>query len=296
MTSRSRLRTTGIRGVAASLVWAGTVVPTGVAAQDRTAVVGAAIEARRAEYWSTARQIWGFAELGYLEHRSSALLQSQLRSAGFTVETGVAEIPTAFVASYGSGRPIIGILGEFDALPGLSQDSVPYRKPLVEQGPGHACGHHLFGTASIAAGITVKEWIAANHVPGTVRVFGTPAEEGGGGKVYLVRAGLFDDVDIALHWHPDDRNFAGPETSLANRSAKFRFHGVSTHAAGAPERGRSALDGVEAMNYMVNLMREHVPSTTRIHYVITRGGGAPNIVPDFAEVYYYVRHPSAAVL
>lgn len=212
------------------------------------------------------------------------------------METGVAGIPTAFVASYGEGGPVIGILAEYDALPGLSQDALPMRKAPVEGGAGHACGHHLFGTASTAAAIAAKAWLDASGQPGTIRLYGTPAEEGGAGKVYLVREGLFDDVDIVLHWHPSDRNDASPSTSLANRSAKFRFHGVSTHAAGAPERGRSALDGVEAMNLMVNMMREHVPSETRIHYVITRGGFAPNVVPDFAEVYYYVRHPNAKTL
>ncbi|HWP37896.1 MAG TPA: amidohydrolase [Gemmatimonadales bacterium] len=257
--------------------------------------VAQSIEARRAAWSAVARQIWSFAEVGYQETRSSALHQEQLRNAGFAVEAGVAGMPTAFVARYGSGRPVIAILAEFDALPGLSQDSVPVRKPLVDMGPGHGCGHHLFGTASVAAGVAVKDWLAAGGRSGTIRVYGTPAEEGGAGKVYMVRAGLFNDVDVVLHWHPGDRNDASPETSLANKSAKFRFHGVSAHAAGAPDRGRSALDGVEAMNHMVNMMREHVPPETRIHYVITRGGQAPNVVPDFAEVYYYVRHPDARV-
>jgi aminobenzoyl-glutamate utilization protein B len=156
---------------------------------------------------------------------------------------------------------------------------------------GHACGHHLFGTGSTAAAIAVRHWLEESGRDGTIRVYGTPAEEGGAGKVYMVRAGLFDDVDVVLHWHPGDENEAGAASSLANKSAKFRFSGVSAHAAGAPERGRSALDGVEAMDYMVNLMREHVPQETRIHYVITYGGAAPNVVPDFAEVFYYVRNP-----
>ncbi len=156
---------------------------------------------------------------------------------------------------------------------------------------GHACGHHLFGAGSTGAAIATKEWLQATGAPGTIRLYGTPAEEGGAGKVYMVRAGLFGDVDAVLHWHPGDGNSASPSTSLANKSAKFRFHGVSAHAAAAPHRGRSALDGVEAMNHMVNLMREHVPQETRIHYVITSGGSAPNVIPDFAEVFYYVRHP-----
>jgi aminobenzoyl-glutamate utilization protein B len=195
------------------------------------------------------------------------------------------------VATAGSGSPVIGILAEFDALPGITQSDSPEREVLAHKEAGHACGHHLFGTGSVAAGIAVKEWLQRTGTRGTVRVYGTPAEEGGAGKVYMVREGLFRDVDVVLHWHAADRNDASPGSSLANKSAKFRFHGVSAHAAASPERGRSALDGVEAMNYMVNMMREHVPEDTRIHYVITNGGSAPNVIPDFAEVFYYVRHP-----
>lgn len=256
----------------------------------------AGIEAKRAQYTDVAQRIWGFAEVGYQEVKSSALLQEQLKGAGFTVQTSVAEIPTAFVASYGSGKPVIAIVGEFDALPGLSQDAAPTRKILVEGGPGHGCGHHLFGTAATAAAIAVKDWLAVNRRSGTVRFYGTPAEEGGGGKIYMIRAGLFKDVDAVVSWHPGDLNQVNRATSLANISAKFRFHGVSAHASGAPEQGRSALDGVEAMNAMVNLMREHVPSDSRIHYVITNGGKAPNVVPDFAEVYYYARHVDMRIL
>lgn len=245
---------------------------------------------------STARTLWEYAEVGYQETRSSALLQQQLADAGFSVESGVAGIPTAFVASYGSGGPVLAILGEYDALPGITQDSVPTRSLLPEKAAGHACGHNLFGAGSAAAAMAVKEWLDSTGTPGTVRFYGTPAEEGGSGKVYMVRAGLFDDVDFALHWHPRDQTSAAARTTLANRSAKFRFRGVSAHAAGAPERGRSALDGVEAMNFMVNMMREHVPQQTRIHYVITAGGNAPNVVPDYAEVFYYLRHPKAATV
>lgn len=241
----------------------------------------------------TARSLWEFAEVGYQETRSSALLQEQLAAAGFSIQSGVADIPTAFVASYGKGGPVLAILGEFDALPGITQDSVPTRSLIEEKAAGHACGHNLFGAGSAVAAIAVKEWLDSTGTPGTIRFYGTPAEEGGSGKVYMVRAGLFDDVDFALHWHPSDRNSAAARTTLANRSAKFRFTGISAHAAGAPDRGRSALDGVEAMNMMVNMMREHVPQQTRIHYVITSGGNAPNVVPDYAEVFYYLRHPEA---
>ena len=240
-----------------------------------------------------AQQIWDYAEVGYQEQQSSSLLQRLLSDGGFRVETGVAGMPTAFVAEWGEGGPVIGILGEFDALPGINQDRVPERQPIEGKGAGHACGHHMFGTASAAAALAVRQWLEESGQPGRVRFYGTPAEEGGAGKVYMVREGLFEDVDAVLHWHPGDRNDASPETSLANKSAKFRFYGVSAHAAGAPERGRSALDGVEALNMMVNMMREHVPQETRIHYVITQGGFAPNVIPDFAEVFYYVRNPDS---
>lgn len=247
------------------------------------------IDANKVTYTEIAQQIWSYAEMGYQEEQSSALLQKTLAEQGFEVEKGVAEIPTAFVASYGSGRPVIAILGEYDALPGLSQKAVPY-KASNNGKAGHACGHHLFGTASAAAAISIKNYLEKEGKSGTVKFYGCPAEEGGSGKVYMTRAGLFNDVDVALHWHADSKNAASIRPALANKSAKFRFYGISAHAAGAPEKGRSALDAVEAMNTMVNMMREHVTESTRIHYVITRGGEAPNVVPDFAEVYYYARH------
>ena len=240
-----------------------------------------------------ARSLWELVEVGYLETKSSGLLQAALREEGFTIEAGVADIPTAFIATHGSGGPIIAILAEFDALPGINQDAQSSRLPIAGKEAGHACGHNLFGAGSVSAVIAIKHWLEDSGTPGTIRLYGTPAEEGGSGKVYMVRAGLFDDVDIAMHWHPADRNSAAARTTLANRSAKFRFHGVSAHAAAAPEKARSALDGVEAFNHMVNLMREHVPQETRIHYVITAGGNAPNVVPDFAEVFYYLRNPEA---
>lgn len=240
-------------------------------------------------YGDIAMQIWNWAEMGYQEKKSSGLLQETLSKAGFTIKNGIAGIPTAFVAEYGNGGPVIGILGEFDALPGLSQAAVPEKKS-AGAAAGHACGHHLFGTASTAAAIAVKDWLKANGKQGTIRFYGCPAEEGGGAKVYMSREGVFNDVDIALHWHPSSQNAANAAAALANISAKFRFHGIAAHAAGAPHMGRSALDGVEAMNAMVNMMREHIPQEARIHYVITDGGKAPNVVPDFAEVYYYARH------
>lgn len=242
-------------------------------------------------YKKIALSIWDYAELGYKEEKSTALLQKTLKDNGFTVEAGVAGIPTAFVATYGSGTPVIGILAEYDALPGLSQDNSPVKTPAANHTSGHGCGHHLFGTGSVAAGIAVKKLLEKGEIKGTIKVYGCPAEEGGSGKVYMVREGLFNNVDIVLHWHPGDKNSVTYTSALANKSAKFRFHGIASHAAASPEMGRSAVDGVEAMDYMVNMMREHIPQETRIHYVITNGGKAPNVVPELAEVYYYVRHP-----
>ena len=249
------------------------------------------LASRAARDTEVARSIWGWAEVGYQEVQSSALLQQELAAAGFKVEAGVAGIPTAFVASAGQGEPVIGILAEFDALPGFSQEAVPEPKPIAGKMAAHACGHHLFGTASVSAAIALADWLKRSRTSGTIRLYGTPAEEGGAAKVYMTRAGLFNDVDTVMHWHSSDVNAAGLDRSIANKTAKFRFHGQSSHASGAPDRGRSALDGIEAMNYMVNLMREHVPSDARLHYVITNGGSAPNVVPAFAESYYYVRHP-----
>ena len=247
-------------------------------------------------YKDIALQIWNYAEVGYKEVKSSALLQKILSDNGFDVKAGVAGIPTAFVATYGSGKPVIGILAEYDALPGLSQEATPEKKPIENKNAGHACGHHLFGTASVAAGIEIKKLIEQKKITGTLKIFGCPAEEGGSGKVYMVREGLFNDVDAVIHWHPDSENRITMTKALANSSAKFRFYGISAHASSAPERGRSALDAVEAMNHMVNMMREHIPQETRIHYIITSGGKAPNVIPDFAEVYYYVRNPDRSIV
>jgi len=243
------------------------------------------------QFEKVALQIWDIAEVGYQEYQSSSLLKKSLAKEGFRIDENVANIPTAFIAEYGEGSPVIGILGEYDALPGLAQTASPYKEKYKDNIAGHACGHHLFGAGSAWASVVVKEWLARNKKTGTIRFYGTPAEEGGSGKVYMVRDGLFDDVDVVLHWHPSSQNHARPRTSNSNKSAKFSFGGISAHAAGAPEKGRSALDGVESMNMMVNLMREHMPQDSRIHYVITKGGLAPNVVPDEAEVYYYVRHP-----
>lgn len=270
-----------------------------VSAQDKEALKTNAIKSLDTQfdaYKKIAHQIWDYSEVGYKEYKSSELLQNTLKNAGFSVNPNVADIPTAFVATFGEGKPVIGILAEFDALPGLGQAAEPEKKPIEGKAAGHACGHHLFGAASVAAAIELKNTLLKNKMAGTIKLYGTPAEEGGSGKVYMVRAGLFNGVDVVLHWHPGDANSSNPASSLANISAKFRFRGIASHAAGAPDRGRSALDGVEAMNNMVNMMREHIPQESRIHYVITDGGKAPNVVPDFAEVYYYARNPRRDVV
>ena len=254
------------------------------------------IDSQYDNYKNVAQQIWNFSELGFKEENSSALLQKKLKDAGFKIEEGVAGIPTAFVATWGDAGPVIGILAEFDALPGLSQKAIPEKAADPSRDAGHACGHHLFGTGSVAAAIELKSSLERTQKNAIIKVFGTPVEEGGSGKVYMVREGLFKNVDVVLHWHPDSKNNSNTNTSLANITAKFRFKGISAHASAAPEQGRSALDGVEAMNYMVNLMREHIHSDARVHYVITQGGRAPNVVPDFAEVYYYARHVDKEIL
>jgi aminobenzoyl-glutamate utilization protein B len=254
------------------------------------------VDNHAAHYAAVSHTIWEYAELGYHEQKSSALLQKELQAAGFRVQAGVADEPTAFVASYGQGAPTVGIMGEFDALPGLSQAATPDHSPVTQGAPGHACGHNLLGSGSALAAVAIKEFMEKNHIAGTLRYFGTPAEEGGAGKVYMMRAGLFKDVDVMLQWHPGAQNAVSNGGLLAMNSARFLFHGVASHAAFAPDRGRSALDGVMLMGNGIEFLREHIPSNTRIHYVITNGGSAPNIVPDTAELYLYARSPSLTTL
>lgn len=261
------------------------------------AALNANVNARAATLASTAKTIWDYSEVGYQEVKSSNLLQSELKKGGFTVTPGVAGMPTAFVASFKTTKgPVLAILAEFDALPGLAQTATPDKHTIAGKPAGHGCGHNIFGAASVTAALAIKDWMVANKVAGELRVYGTPAEEGGSGKVYMVRAGLFDDVDATLHWHPGDTNGVSVGKSQANISGKFRFKGLSAHASAAPDKGRSALDGVEVMNVAVNYLREHIPMSTRIHYVVTNGGEAPNVVPDSAESYYYVRHTDPAVV
>ena len=271
------------------------VLPTDHSHGDEPALIRS-IESRSGQSWEAALQIWKWAEPGYQEFRSSKLLADTLDRAGFTVERGVADIPTAFVATSGSGKPVIGILGEFDALPGVSQQAHPERRIRDQAEYGHACGHHLFGVASMSAAIAIADQLRADEVDGTIRFYGCPAEEGGSAKAFMTRAGLFDDCDIALHWHPSSRNAVGDRSCLARIAVKFRFRGKSAHAASAPEQGRSALDAVELTNHAAQLLREHTPDLTRIHHVVTAGGDAPNVVPDFCEVFYYIRHPKNEVV
>ena len=250
------------------------------------------LDAHFAMYDSLQKSIFNYAETAYGEFRSADQWTRYLESEGFTVERNAGGIPTAFVASFGSGSPVIGMMAEYDAIAGMSQDTVPYRKPLVPGAPGHACGHNVLGTGSIAGAVAVSKYLAASGASGTVKLFGCPAEEGGGGKAYMMTGGVFDGLDAMLDWHPDTRNTVNKATGLANVQVLFTFKGKSSHASGAPDAGRSALDAVESFNYMMNMMREHVPQTSRIHYVITDGGKAPNVVPDRASVKYFFRSPS----
>lgn len=235
------------------------------------------------------QKIWSFAETSLEETRSSQVLQDLLAARGFDVEAGVAGMPTAFVATYGSGSPAIGILAEFDALPGVSQAAAPQPAPGPNPAAGHACGHSAFGVGSVGAALAVAELIAAGEIEGTVRLYGTPAEETGIGKIYMLRDGYFRNDDVVFAWHPSAMTLVPYGTSMALVNAKFRFRGSAAHAAAQPYDGRSALDAVELMNVGVNMMREHVRDDARIHYVITKGGDQPNVVPPEAEVWYYIR-------
>jgi len=235
--------------------------------------------------------VWRVAELGLHEHESARMQAEMLTAAGFDVVMGVAKMPTAFVASWGSGKPVVALLGEYDALPGTSNKPVPYPDPVIAGAAGHACGHNLLGVAAVGAAIAVKDEMTARGIKGTVRYYGCPAEENAGGKGYMVKAGLFDDVDASLTWHAGPVNSVRMNSSLAVTHTKFHFTGRTAHAAANPEMGRSALDAVELMNVGVNYLREHVIQEARIHYVTTNGGGEPNVVPGEAESWYYVRAP-----
>jgi len=239
-------------------------------------------------------KIWELAELGLKEFKSSALLVEQLRKAGFNIEMGVAGMPTAFVATWGSAKPVIGIMGEYDALAGLSQKNVPWKEPFVEGAPGHGCGHNIHGSSGMAGAIAAKVAIEEAGIRGTIKFFGTPAEETAGGKVYMVRDGVFNGLDAVLSHHAGSMNTGGFSGTNAENDVKFHFSGIASHAAGSPEQGRSALDAVELTDVGVNYLREHVIPEARIHYVVTSGGEQPNVVPAYASSWYYVRAPERA--
>ena len=249
------------------------------------------IEENRERIIEISDAVWEYAELGLVEYRSAKLLADELESHGFSVERGVAGMPSAFMGVWGSGKPVVGIMGEYDALPGISQKPVPYKEPLREGAPGHGCGHNIHGASGMAGAIALRYAMEKTGLEGMVKFFGTPAEENYDGKVFMARAGLFDDVDACLSHHPSQMNTAGLGSSNAMNSVKFHFHGKTAHAAGSPEQGRSSLDAVELMNIGVNYMREHVVEKARIHYVVEEGGGQPNVVPDYARTWYYIRAP-----
>ncbi len=253
------------------------------------AAAHAHVDSEQQALFDLSNRIWRFAETSLTESKSSAALADFLEERGFRVERGVAGIPTAFTATFGSGKPVIGMLAEFDALPGISNEAKAQRSPLVRGGNGHGCGHNLFAAGSAGAALAAKAVMAAEGIGGTLVLFGCPAEETVIGKVYMAKAGVFDGLDCCLDWHPGDETRADYEGTRALNNFVVKFHGKTAHGAGDPWNGRSALDAVELMNHAVNMLREHVVPSTRIHYVVKNGGGAPNVVPAEASVWYYVR-------
>jgi aminobenzoyl-glutamate utilization protein B len=249
----------------------------------------ASIEKHKTELISLSDQIWAFAETALRETKSSKLLADYAEQQGFKVERGVAGMPTAFVATYGEGKPIIGILGEFDALPGISQKASPLKEPYEPGAAGHGCGHNLFGAGSLGAAVVIKELMAAGKLKGTIRFYGTPAEESVGGKIYMARDGLFNDLDVCLAWHPEDQTRADVQSSQALVDFIVEFYGKAAHAAFDPWNGRSAVDGLELFTHGINMLREHVKPTVRMHYTIVKGGDVPNVVPEYAKVWCWVR-------
>jgi aminobenzoyl-glutamate utilization protein B len=250
-----------------------------------------AIDAEAARLCSISDSLWDHPEIAYSEDYAADLYCSTLLDEGFDVTRGIAGIRTAFVGSFGRGGPVIGFLGEFDALPGMSQEAdTPVQKPVIAGGPGHGCGHNLLGVGSLAAAIAVRRYLAESGKPGTVKFFGCPAEEGGAGKGFMARDGAFAGLDVAFSWHPGEVNAVACESTMANYQICYHFHGTASHAAMSPELGRSALDALELMNTGVQYLREHIPQDTRIHYAITdTGGHAPGIVQPYAEALYLIR-------
>ena len=251
--------------------------------------VVASVDARQQELTDLSDQIWAYAEVAFQEKRSSKVLADYAEKEGFVVERGVAQLPTAFVATYGSGKPVIGILGEFDALPGISQKAQPTKEAYQEGGAGHGCGHNLFGVGSLAAAIAVKQLIVQGKLKGTIKFFGTPAEESGNGKVYMARSGLFNDLDLCFDWHPGTQTEAATQSSTALVEYNIEFFGKAAHAAGDPWNGRSALDGLELFTDGINMLREHIKPSSRMHYVIQSGGDVPNVVPEYAKAWIWIR-------
>ncbi|WP_285767097.1 M20 family metallopeptidase [Peribacillus sp. SI8-4] len=254
------------------------------------------IEQKKETFIEISDSIWNFAETRFEEYQSAELLCTTLENEGFTVEREVGNIETAFIGSFGTGKPVVAIMGEFDALSGMSQKKATARQEPIAQGEnGHGCGHNLLGTGSLAAAVAVKQYMEENSLSGTVRYYGCPGEEGGSGKTFMVREGLFDDADFAFCWHPLDVNGIMAMDSLSNFQVYFKFKGKSSHAAASPHLGRSALDAVELMNVGVNYLREHIIQEARVHYAITNSGGAsPNVVQQDAEVLYLVRAPEVS--
>ena len=247
------------------------------------------VDKHQADLTKLSDQVWAFAETALKEFQSSKVLADYAETQGFKVTRGVAGMPTAFIGEFGSGKPIVGIMGEYDALPGISQKAQTTREPLVEGGAGHGCGHNLFGVGSLGAAIAIKELIQAGKLTGTVRFYGTPAEESVGGKIYMAREGLFNDVDVCFDWHPDIEIAASTQSSQAMVDFIVEFKGKAAHAAADPWNGRSAVDGLEAFTDGVNMLREHVRPTVRMHYAIKAGGDVPNVVPEYAKVWMWVR-------
>jgi aminobenzoyl-glutamate utilization protein B len=238
-----------------------------------------------------ANEVWQFAELSLQEVRSAQLIMDILQEQGFTITSkGTAGVPTAFIAEYGSGTPTLGLLVEYDALPGLGNEAVPYREPRKDQvTSGHGCGHNLLGAGSVGAAIALKNVVTEQQIPGTIRVYGCAAEETEGAKVYMAREGLFDDLDAALHWHPSSSAEVSNYRSTAIDQMKIEFFGKGAHAGGSPWLGRSAVHAAELFAYGINLMREHVEPTARLHYIYESAGLAPNIIPDYARLCLYIR-------
>lgn len=258
-------------------------------ASDRKAEAIASVERQREDMIKLSDQVWAFAETALLETKSSKVLADYAEQQGFAVERGVAGMPTAFVASYGAGKPVIGILGEFDALPGLSQKATAAKDPLEPGAAGHACGHNLFGAASLGAATAIKELIADGKLNGTIKFFGTPAEESVGGKIYMARDGLFKNVDVVLAWHPADETRTDVVSTQALIDFAIEFRGKAAHAAFDPWNGRSAVDALELCTHGINLLREHVRPSVRMHYTIQSGGDVPNVIPEYARLWCWVR-------